>query len=126
MQKDTKKILIIEDEELLRELYSAKFKFKGYDVAVAKNGAEGIVVAKTFHPDVILLDIAMPHFDGWDALAFIKSNAATAYAVTIVFSNLPQEGNQKKALEMGAAAFLVKTRYTPSELVNEVGKLLNK
>lgn len=126
MQKKTKKILIIEDEELLRELYSAKFRFKGYKVAEAKNGAEGVEVAKTFYPDVILLDIAMPHFDGWDALAFIKSSEATVYAVTIVFSNLPQEGNQAKALEMGAAAFLVKTRYTPAELVDEVGKLLNK
>ncbi len=126
MHKENKKILIIEDEELLQELYSAKFRLKGYEVMVSKNGAEGAEVAKTFHPDVILLDLVMPHFDGWDALAFIKSNEATAYAVTIVFSNLPQEGNQTKALEMGAAAFFVKTRYTPSELVDEVGKLMNR
>lgn len=126
MHKETKKILIIEDEELLRDLYSSKFRMKGYDVQAAKNGAEGAAVAKTFHPDVILLDIAMPHFDGWEALAFIKSNAATAYALTIVFSNLPQEGNESKSLEMGAAAFLVKTKYTPSELVDEVGKLMNR
>ncbi|MFA5022086.1 MAG: response regulator [Patescibacteria group bacterium] len=120
MPKQRLKILVVEDESFLLDLYHTKLEQEGYDVAKAGNGQEGISLAQTELPDLILLDILMPNVDGYEMLRQLKSNPKTKNISVIIFSNLSQKEEIEKGLKLGASDYIVKTSLTPSQLANKV------
>lgn len=119
-----KKILLVEDEEMLQNMYTQKFKHQGYQVISAYNGIEGIKLAESEQPDLILLDIIMPKMDGFVALKKIRANSTTANIPVILLTNLGQEDSITKGKKLGADDYCIKANHTPQEIVEKVDELL--
>lgn len=116
-----KKILIVEDDEMLSEIYQKKFSDAGFNVIIANNGKqafEQINLASDF--DLILLDLVMPEEDGFDILKKIKQDQTTQGLRVVIFSNLSQEEDRQRASTLGAEGFIVKSDFTPQEIVTKV------
>lgn len=116
------KILLIEDDPLMVEIYTKKFKEAGFEVDSASNGQEGLKKIKQTPPDILVLDIVLPHADGWEILRIIRESLGMKELKVIVLSNLSQDSEIRKSLDLGAVSFLIKAHYTPSEVVNEIKK----
>ncbi len=117
------KILIIEDNSDLRALFALAFGSAGFEVLEAKDGETGKKLAYSRGVDVILLDIMMPHIDGFQVLKDLKKEVQLN-APIIVTSNLSEDYTQHQALEGGADAYLRKVDYTPQEVVEKVLKIM--
>lgn len=115
-----KKILIVEDDNFIADLYERELKNDGFEVTIARDGMEGEVKARQMKPDLILLDIMLPHRNGIDLLKILKSDPVTKGFKILVLSNLGQEEAIKKTLDMGAEGYLIKSSYTPKEVLNEI------
>jgi len=120
------KILLIEDEEMLANMYEVKFKNEGFDLEKALDGAEGLEKAKANTPDFILLDIIMPKMDGFSVLKALKEDPNTKDVPVMLLTNLGQEEDIEKGKELGSVGYLVKANITPAEVVAEVKKKLGK
>lgn len=121
-----KKILLIEDDQFLAEIYVAKFNEAGFEISVAQDGYQGLKKAKEQKPDLILLDLIMPTMDGFDVLRCSKGDADLEGIPVIILSNLGEEEDVRKGLELGADDYLIKAHYTPTEVVVKVKNILNK
>ncbi len=119
------KVLIIEDEESLLQMYQTKFEHENYEVVTAGDGSEGIVKAKSEKPDIILLDIILPKKDGFMVLKELKADKATSDIKVIMLTNLGQDEDVSKGKKLGAVDYLVKANLTPAQLVDKVAKYLN-
>jgi DNA-binding response OmpR family regulator len=117
------KVLIIEDDELLREIYATKLEMEGFTVHTASDGMEGLEKAKAIGPDIILLDMIMPRMTG---LEFLAAYQLPSRAKTVVMSNKSstKEINQAKAL--GVIDYLIKSQLTPQDIVVRVNEYLAK
>ncbi|HEX9722349.1 MAG TPA: response regulator [Candidatus Paceibacterota bacterium] len=118
------KIFLVEDDPLLMDIYTTKFKQAGFDVEVIESGERVSERVKEEQPDLILLDIVLPRVDGWDILRQLKQEEKTKSIPVIILSNLGQKEEIAKGLELGATSYLIKAHYTPSEIVEEIKKLL--
>ena len=118
------KVLIVDDDAFLLDMYSIKFKESGFSVEIAKNGEEAIAKAKSLNPDVILLDIVMPKMDGFDVLREIKKDNIAPNAVIFILTNLGQKEDVDRGLRLGASDYIVKAHFTPSEVVAKVRNFL--
>ena len=116
------KILLIEDEEMLANMYEVKFKNDGYDLVKALDGAMGLEMAKSMKPDFILLDIIMPKMDGFSVLKSLKEDANTKNIPVMLLTNLGQDEDVQRGKQLGAVGYLVKANITPSEVVAAVKK----
>lgn len=119
-----KKLLLVEDDKFLRDLIAKKLKTEGFEVIEALDGESGLVQAKEASPDLILLDLILPGIDGFDVLAKIKSDPVTAKIPVIVLSNLSQQEEVERVLNLGAADFLIKAHLTPSEIIAKIKRIL--
>lgn len=119
-----KTILLVEDDEMLHTMYTQKFTKEGYTVKSAYNGAEGVQLAESEKPDIVLLDIIMPKMDGFAALKKMKKNAATAGIPVILLTNLGQEEDIRKGKELGAVDYFIKANHTPQEVVDKVKSII--
>jgi len=119
-----KKILIIEDDDFLRQLISKKMSSEGFTVSSAADGPDGIEKVKSIKPDLVLLDLLLPTIDGFEVLSKIKTDKDTTSIPVIILSNLGQQEEISKGLKLGAADFLVKAQLTPEEIVEKVKILL--
>lgn len=118
------KILIVEDDEFLANIYQTKFAVEGFKVFIAQDGEQGLKMAKSKAPRVILLDILLPKLDGFAVLAELKKEAATKDIPVILLTNLGQKEDVKKGLSLGAVDYLIKAHFKPSETVEKVKKIL--
>lgn len=116
------KILLIEDEEMLANMYEVKFKNEGYDLVKALDGAMGLELAKSAKPDFILLDIIMPKMDGFSVLKSLKDDPTTKNIPVMLLTNLGQDEDVQRGKQLGAVGYLVKANITPSEVVAAVKK----
>jgi len=121
-----KKILLIEDDSFLSEIYMAKFQESGFEVSAARDGIVGLAKIKEQEPDVILLDVVMPNMDGFEILQAVKEDPQAKNIPVVILSNLGEQENIQKGLELGAAAYIVKAHYTPTEVVARVKEILSK
>jgi len=121
-----KKILIIEDEEVLSNILKEKLQIEGYDVFVAKDGVEGLSLMREIRPDLILLDILMPRQDGFGVLEDMKKEKELADIAVIIISNSGQPVEIERALKLGAKDYLVKAEFDPQEVVSKVRKFLGE
>ena len=85
------KVLLVEDDEILHNMYKKKFEYEGFEVVSAFDGSEGVKKAETEKPDVILMDIIMPKMDGFVAVKKIKKNSAISNVPIVMLTNLGQE-----------------------------------
>ena len=120
VKKLKSKILIVEDDPFLRELYQLKLSEEGFEVFIAQNGEEGFAAAAREVPELILLDIMMPKVDGYEMLKKVKRDGRTNKIPVIIFSNLSQREEIEKGLRLGADDFIVKTSLTPLQLAARV------
>lgn len=120
------KILLIEDEEMLANMYEVKFKNEGYDLVKAMDGSMGLEMAKSMTPDFILLDIIMPKMDGFSVLKTLKEDAVTKNVPVMLLTNLGQDEDVERGKQLGAVGYLVKANITPSEVVAAVKRELEK
>jgi len=120
------KILVAEDDKFLSKAYAAKLKKSGFEVALAVDGEEAISKARTDKPDVVLLDLVMPKKDGFDALYDLKQDKITQSIPIIVLSNLGQEEDIKRAKELGAEDYLVKSNIAIQDVVDKIKQVLSK
>ncbi len=129
-----KQILLVEDDPFLIDIYNTKLKDSGFKVEVAKDGEEALkrikernsddLDKKTLWPDLLILDIVLPRLDGWQVLREIKKDTKLKDLKVIIFTNLCQKGEVEEGLALGATKYLIKAHYTPSEIVEEIKKLL--
>lgn len=115
-----KKIFIVEDEMSLREILTMRLKEAGFEIEVAIDGAEALEKLKTIKPDVILLDIILPKIDGFTVLGKIKEDLTTKDIPVIVLSNLGQDADIKRALDLGAVDYFIKAQHSLLEIVDLV------
>jgi CheY-like chemotaxis protein len=113
------KILLVEDEQFLRELYARTLTKSGHLVTEAVDGEEALAFANQ-NPEVILLDIMLPKMHGIDVLKILKSHPNTKGIPVILMTNLGQDGIIKEAYRIGAQGYIMKMRVTPYELAKKV------
>lgn len=118
-------ILIIDDDQTQLDLFSAAFKIKGIEVQTADTGERGLTIARTWHPDLILLDIVMPNENGIDVLKKIRQEPVLAKQKVLMMTNLTQPGLEKEIAQAGGAELVLKTNLVPSELVERALKIIN-
>ena len=116
------KILLIEDNPVIIDMYRIRLEKEGAEVTVAKNGAWGIKQAGNGEYDVILMDMVMPAINGLQAIKDLKKSRETANIPIIVFSNSAQEEDMEEAVSAGAEKYFVKSAITPASIVQEVKK----
>lgn len=117
-------ILIIEDDFFIRDLYYRAFTKNGFTVDTAEDGNDGIVKAEEQKPNAILLDIMLPKVSGLDVLKKLKANPNTKSSLVVMLTNLSEDQMIKDGFELGAEGYLIKSAYTPEQVVKEVMKLL--
>lgn len=120
-----KKILLVEDDKFLRDLFSKKLKSENYEVTESVDGESGLIKAKEINPNLILLDLILPGIDGFNVLKKLKEEVSLSQIPVIILSNLSQEEDIKKALALGAADFIIKANFTPSEIIEKIRKNLD-
>lgn len=118
------KILVIEDDPLVSRMYKQAFELEGMDVDVALSGAEGVQKAKAILPSVIMLDIMMPEMDGMQVLDVLKSDEKTKNIPIIMLTNLAGTQDKEIARKKGAADYMVKSEFTPREVVEKIKALI--
>ena len=122
-----KKIFIVEDDVFLQGLEATKLKKEGYDIVTAVNGKEASeVVGKKVKVDLVLLDLLLPDMDGFEVLTVIKKEKSFADTPVIVFSNLSEDKDIKRAKSLGASEFMVKSNFNLDELTEKVKQLIGK
>lgn len=124
MDAAAKKILLVEDEDFIRELYTRQLTKAGFTVKSAIDGQSGLNTLKAEQFDLLLLDIMLPGMNGLQLLREFKSQNPNSPMITILLTNLGQEAVIKEGFELGAQAYLIKASYTPDQVVNEVKNAL--
>ncbi len=123
-RKSRRKILLVEDEKTLSEMYQTKFEREGFQVLTLDNGAGALEVAKKEKPSLILLDIILPKTDGFSVLEQLKKEVETKKIPVVMLTNLGQDEDVKKGKQLGADDYIVKANSTPAQVVEKVKKFL--
>lgn len=121
-----KRILLIEDEDLIRDLYKRQLEKVGLTTDAFATGQEGLTALDRDSYDLILLDIMLPKVNGLDILMQLKRNEKTKNIPVILVSNLGQDDVVQEGLNLGATSYLVKLHHTPDQIVEEVKKVLGE
>jgi CheY-like chemotaxis protein len=101
-------ILLIEDNELNRDMLKRRLIHRGYDVVLAANGRQGIEMARSGQPDVVLMDLSLPEIDGWQAARILKADAATRVIPVVALTAHAMLGDREKALQAGCDEYATK------------------
>jgi len=125
MDGEKKKILIVDDDNFLLDMYVFKFSQNNFEVHAARDGVEAIDKLKGgLVPDVILLDIIMPNMDGFEMLEKIKAEKLAEKSVKIILSNKGQQEDIDRGMSLGASGYIVKVNSTPGEVIEQVKSIL--
>jgi two-component system, cell cycle response regulator DivK len=116
-------ILVVEDYDDAREMYVEYLAFTGFRVEAATNGLEAIDMTRRLMPDLVLMDLALPKLDGWEATRQLKADAATAHIPVIALTGHALAGHAERAREAGCDSFITKP-CVPDELVEEISRVL--
>ena len=117
------KVLLVEDNEMNRDMLSRRLVKKGYEIVTAEDGAQGVASAKSERPDLILMDMSLPVMHGWDATRELKADPATQAIPVIALTAHAMSGDREKALEAGCDEFDTKPVELP-RLLEKMQKLL--
>ncbi len=120
-----KRILLVEDDEGLAQVYITRLDIEGFEVRRVPNGEDALAAALEFKPDLILLDVMMPKVNGFDVLDILRNTPETTNVKIIMLTALSQEADRKKAEEMGVDDYLVKSQVVIADVVERVKLHLN-
>jgi len=120
------KVLIVEDEQTLLDMYSLKLSKENFEVIKAADGQEGLEKAKSEKPDIILLDIMLPKIDGFQVLKNLRETKGFKNVPIIMLTNLGQNEDKQKGKQLGATDYLVKADTTPTDVVEKINSLIKK
>ena len=115
-----KKILIVEDEKLLGEMYKDKLSRAGFEIIWAFEAKDALKLVKKEKPDLILLDILLPRENGIFFLKQLRKNPKIASVLVVAFSNYDDPETKKQAFKLGVKDYLMKTDYTPKEIIEKI------
>jgi CheY-like chemotaxis protein len=126
MENIKPKVLIIDDDKFLLNMYSIKFSKNNFEVGAAASGEEAInKIKEGYIPDIILLDIVMPGMDGFDILDTLRKTNIAPDSLVIMLTNQGQISDIEKAKGFGIDGYIIKATTIPSEVVEEVTKIYN-
>jgi len=120
------KIVIVEDDPMISDIYNKKFSDSDFEVFSVASGDQALEVAKKEKVDIIMTDLIMPKMDGFQLIEKLRSGEFDPKIKIVVTSNLSQKDDRDKAIELGANGFVAKSEYSPSELVAEIRRLTNQ
>jgi len=127
MEGEKKKILIVDDDGFLLDMYAFKFSQGGFEVYTALNGVQAIKkLTEGLKPEVILMDIIMPEMDGFEMLEKINTDKLSENSSKIILSNKSQQEDLERGTKLGVAGYIVKANSTPAEVINQVTEILSK
>lgn len=115
-----KRILLVEDDDNLADVYTTRFEAEGFTIKRVPNGEDALASALQFKPDLILLDIMMPKVSGFDVLDILKNTPETATIKIVMLTALGQEADQARAKELGVDDFLIKSQVVIADVVERV------
>ena len=121
-----KRILIVEDDDFLVQMYATKLELENFQVSMAMDGAKGLKLATKEKPDLILLDLQLPIMSGFDVLEELKKNPDTRNIPVLVLTNYGQKEHIDRCLNLGAEDYLIKAHFVPSEVVDRIKRILMK
>lgn len=123
-EQSKRKILIVEDDPFISDMYATKLKKEGYDPKVAENGKVGLAELESSSFDLILLDIVMPQMDGFEMMKRLKAEKETSNIPVILLTNLGQKDDVEQGLALGADDYIVKAHFTPGEVIAKIEERL--
>lgn len=126
MEKDKKHILLVEDDKLLQSLLGRKLENEGFSFEIASNGSEVFEKLETFPAQLIFLDLVLSGMDGFQILEKLKKDEATKDIPVVVLSNLGQDSDIKRSLELGAIDHMIKADFTPQEIIAKAKSILGE
>jgi CheY-like chemotaxis protein len=127
MEGEKRKILIVDDDNFLLDMYALKFSQNNFEVYAASNGAQALEKLKGgLSPDVMLMDIIMPEMDGFEVLTQINTQKLCQNCIKIILSNKSEQKDIDEGSRLGAAGYIVKANSTPKEVIDQVVKILEK
>ena len=118
-------VLIVEDNEMNRDMLSRRLKRKGFDISIAVDGQEGVDKAREIQPDIILMDMSLPKIDGWQATRLVKSNPDTKQIPVVALTAHAMPEDREKALEAGCDDYDTKPVELP-RLLEKIQALLTR
>ena len=113
---DEVRVLFIEDDPTVAQMYKLKLELDGYQVTMAKDGEEGLQLASEVRPDIIFLDIRLPKMDGFAVLERLRGNEQTRHIPVVILSNYGERELVERGLKLGALEYLIKSQTTPANL----------
>ena len=119
------KILLVEDNEMNRDMLSRRLIRSGYEVVLALDGAQGVALAASDSPDLVLMDMSLPVLDGWEATRRLKANPLTRNIPVIALTGHVIERSRERAIEAGADGYLTKPCF-PDSLLAEVQRVMKR
>ena len=127
MEGEKRKILIVDDDSFLSDMYALKFSQNNFEVYTVSSGAQAIEKLKGgLSPDVMLIDIIMPEMDGFEMLGKINTQKLCSKCIKIILSNKSQQSDIDEGNRLGVAGYIVKANSTPTEVIDQVVKILEK
>lgn len=120
MEAPKKKILLVEDDLTLAQVYQSRLEMEGFDVRHVENGEDALTAAVAFEPDLIVLDVMMPKINGFDVLDILKNTPQTMNVRIIMLTALSQSKDQERAMQMGADDYLVKSQVVIGDVVERI------
>ncbi len=122
--KKKTKVLLVEDEKSLADMYMMKFKREGFETCYINNGDGVLETVLKEKPSIIMLDIILPKMDGFTVLKELKDNSKTKKIPVVMLTNLGQDEDIKKGKELGSDGYLVKANLTPTQVVAKIKEVL--
>ncbi|HCY17727.1 MAG: Response regulator receiver domain protein [Candidatus Nomurabacteria bacterium GW2011_GWF2_35_12] len=127
MEGDKRKILIVDDDTFLLDMYAFKFSQHNFEVYTASGGLQVIEKLKDkLNPDIILMDIIMPDMDGFEMLEKINKDNLSPSSTKIILTNKSQQSDIDRGNNLGASGYIVKASSTPAEVISQVVEILSK
>jgi len=118
--QDTKKILLVEDDDALASVYETRLQAEGFDMKRVPNGEDALAAALEYKPDLILLDVMMPKVSGFDVLDILRNTPETANIKVIMLTALSQDSDRERAESLGVDDYLVKSQVVISDVMDKI------
>lgn len=122
--KPKKKILLVEDDDALANVYLMRLEIEGFEMRRVANGEDALAAAQEYRPDLIILDVMMPKVSGFDVLDILRNTPQTANIKVIMLTALSQESDRQRAESLGADDYLVKSQVVIADVVDHIKQQL--